>query len=167
VRNLLKALKQYRPTRLVAILLLLVGCTSSDEIARTVQAKNDSHIKQSANLYYGYQRTHGWRGPSDESTLKQFTQTALDPKKLVNMTITCDNLDDIFVSERDHEPFRVKYSLEGNPSVASAVVFEDKGIGGQRQVAFSSGTVQVVTDDEYQKLWDEKGNQKSSESASK
>jgi hypothetical protein len=83
------------------------------------------------------------------------------------MTITCDNLDDIFVSERDHETFRVKYSLEGDPSVASAVVFEDNGIGGQRQVAFSSGTVQVVTDDEYQKLWDEKGNQKSSESASK
>jgi hypothetical protein len=167
VRNLLKALKRHRPTPLAAFFLLLIGCTSSDQIARTVQAKNDSHIKQLANLYYAYQRTHGWRGPSDESTLKQFAQTGLDPKKLIIMNITRDNLDDIFISDRDHEPFRVKYNLEGDQSVPSAVVFEDKGIGGQRQVAFNIGTVQLVTDDEYQKLWDDKGNQKSFEPASK
>src|SRR5262245_29085451 len=93
---------------LSGLLLACAGC-SSDNIANQVAAQNDANIKQVANLYYTYQRSHSWQGPKDEAALKSFVRQDMDPKKLELMHVNTSQLDDLFISARDHKPFKIRY----------------------------------------------------------
>jgi hypothetical protein len=133
------------------LLLLSLGCSQSVE--SRVQNLNDSHIKQLTNLYFGYQRSHGWQGPKDAAALKDFVKHDMDPTKLEMMKVKVDKLDDLFVSQRDHKPFKIKYSMGGGPGASVAVVFEDTGIEGKRQVGLTGPRIQEVDDAQYDELW--------------
>jgi hypothetical protein len=145
------------------ICLVSAGCSNSVE--SQVSAMNNSHIKQVANLYFAYRAAHAGAPPNSESDLKKFVKE-ISPHKLEMMHIDLNKLDDIFTSERDGKPFKIKpnVGLEDN---VGAVVFEVQGRDRMREVGLIGPIVKLVNDDEYQKLWDEKGSQKSSEPASK
>jgi hypothetical protein len=137
-----------------ALLTGLTGC-SGDEVAKEVAAMNKSNIQRLANLYSAFQAYKGGRGPKDEAEFKEFIRV-FDAEKLTMMGVNANDLDGLFKSERDGKPFRIKYNVGGRGSV-DAVIFEQEGQGGTKQVAYTTNTkVEDVDDATYQQLWNAK-----------
>jgi hypothetical protein len=135
------------------------GCAESfdsEKAAKAIAAVNTCNIQRLTNLYSAFQMAHYGPGPQNEADFKQFITDVMGPAHLKLMQIDPDKIDALFISERDHKPFRVKYGVEGGPGVVNAVVFEEEGINGIRQVGFNGGTVQDVGQARYQDLWDSK-----------
>ena len=146
-------------TWLVAAMLAVAtasGCGGSD-VADKVGAMNDSNIKRVANLYMAHQFRKGMRGPADEAAFKNFIQNEMAPRKLEMMQVDRNKVDELFTSERDGQPFQLRYGISGGPSAKLAVVFEQQGDGGKRLVAFTDGTVEEADEARYRELQDGKG----------
>ena len=127
------------------------GCASKDPASR-IGEMNDTRIKQLANLYMAHQMRNGSNGPKDQSAFKSFVQNGMAPHRLEMMRVDPAKVDDLFVSERDEQPFIIKYGQSGGIMSKLPVVFEKEGRGGMRQVAFTNGQVEEVDDARYQEL---------------
>jgi len=130
-----------------------VGGCSGSKVASQIAAMNDCNIKRVCNLYTAYQVSHSWMGPKDEATWKSFISKQMDGKQLEMMGVDPTKLDADFISERDNSPFKVRYGMGGGPGAKVAVVFEEKGVSGKRQVAYTNGVVEEVADEQYTDLW--------------
>jgi hypothetical protein len=127
------------------------GCSSKDPASR-IGEMNDTRIKQLANLYMAHQMRNGSNGPKDQPAFKSFIQNGMAPHRLEMMRVDPAKVDDLFVSERDGQPFIVKYGQSGGTMSKLPVVFEMEGQGGSRQVAFTNGQVEDVDEARYQEL---------------
>jgi hypothetical protein len=134
----------------------MVGC-SSDNTTTRVAELNSANIQKVANLYMAYQQHHG-PGPKDAAALKEFItrENGLSPHRLELMHIDPSNLDQIFTSERDHKPFKIKPSVVPQFPARSAVVFEDTGVDNKRMVGFNNSDVLEVDEAKYKGLWESK-----------
>ena len=140
----------------VLVLIWDGGCT--DRVTAEVASKNNSNIKRLVNLYAGYQLTHGWQGPHNEQTLKDFvTRGGLPAKNFQMMGIDPDKLGLLFISERDGFPFKVKYGVAGGIGSVNPIVFEQQGFGGQSEVGFTTPIVEQVSEARYNELWEKGG----------
>jgi len=70
-------------------------------------------------------------------------------RNLELMQIDRENLDELFMSERDGEPFKIQWGVKGWGD--RALVFESVGVNGKRLVALSE--TREVDDAEYEGLW--------------
>jgi hypothetical protein len=116
------------------------GC-SENRAADQIAAANDSNIKRVANLYQSFLSRNGWEGPRDEATFRKFIQET-PPHRLEMMQVDPNALDDLFRSERDGQPFQVRYEVKAGLGSVTAIVFEHQGEDGRRQVAFTNGSVE-------------------------
>jgi hypothetical protein len=146
-----------RLTSGVVCLVLAVGCSQDRQVAGIVAAKNDSNLKRLANLYQSYQLRHSSQGPKDEAAFKGYIQYDMPAHRLEMMQIDPNNLDALFVSERDGQPFRVRYGVGGGAGWVVAVVFEQQGVGGEKQVGFTDGTVESADENRYRQLLEDRG----------
>ena len=90
-------------------LFTLTGCGS--ESAESALAKNnETNIQRLSNLYFSFQMKNGWKGPKDEQDFKAFLNS-FSPKKLERIGIDPARIDDLFVSGRDGQPFKVRYGV--------------------------------------------------------
>lgn len=138
---------------LSAILWLSVGCGSGDVAGDMFAKANDINIKRLSSLYAVYSAQHGYTGPKDEAEFKAFIAKQ-DKKRLKMIGVDPENLDKLFVSERDNQPFRIRWELQVRPRQAPIpIVFEEDGEGGKKMVAFSSYVCREVDHQEYDKLW--------------
>jgi len=128
----------------------LAGC-SGDPTAKEVAALNKSNIQRVANLYTAFQTYKGGRGPKSDAEFKEFI-TAFDADKLKMMGVNSGDLGALFTSERDGKPFKVRYGVGGGRGSVDAVVFEQDGTAGKKQVGFTTGKVEEVDDSTYQHL---------------
>ena len=139
-----------RTAAAAALVALLGGC--SGKTAKEVGAMNTSNIQRVANIYSAFQNYKGGRGPKDEAEFKAFIKD-FDPEKLKMMGIDPGNVDGLFVSERDGQPFKVRYKVGGGRGAVAPVVFEQAGAEGKKQVAFTGNSkVEDADDATYQKL---------------
>ena len=68
--------------------------------------------------------------------------------------IDVNDVDSLFVGERDNLPLKIRYGLNTRvrgPSMP--VVFEDTGVDDLRQVGFTNGSMQEVDAAEYDELF--------------
>lgn len=139
----------------IPLLWLLSGCTSSGPEA-DLQRNNKTNLQRLGNLYCEYQLQNGWEGPDDEESFREFIG-GLPSEALELVGIEVANIDGLFVSERDEQPFRIRYEVKGSPYSSQAVVFEEAGVDGVRSVAYTSGQiVEVSSDGEYDRLFTSK-----------
>jgi hypothetical protein len=131
--------------------LSLPGCSSKDPATR-IGEMNDTRIKQLANLYMAHQMRNGSNGPKDQTAFKSFVQNGMAPHRLEMMRVDPAKVDELFVSERDGQPFIIKYGQSGGIMSKLPVVFEKEGQDGTRQVAFTNGQVEDVDGARYQEL---------------
>lgn len=122
--------------------MLAGGCgtpSPEQEIKSIIKSINDSNGKRLANFYSMYQQRHEFKGPPDEAAFKKFI-VAVSPKQLEAMGVSAGDVDKLFVSERDGQPFDVRYAASRPPGTGGhqAVVFEAKGAGG-RCLVFLTG----------------------------
>ncbi len=131
---------------------LALGCGGSKDPKSMIAAANDSNVKRLATMYSFYHLKNNFKGPKDEDTFRTFIEEQ-DPKRLSLADIDASKLDELFVSERDKEPFVVRYGKDTyvrGPSIP--VVFEATGVDGMRQVGFCNGSMQEVDEEEYDRL---------------
>jgi hypothetical protein len=136
---------------LFAVIASLGGCSERSSSHTAVAAANDSNIKRLANLYQSFASRHGWRGPKDEAEFKEFVR-GFPAHRLEMMGVGVDQIDAIFVSERDGQPLRIKYEVESGLGAAIPIVFEQQGQEGKRMVGLTNGAVQEADENEYEKL---------------
>ena len=149
---------KYRCMTLFGLLAIACsqGCGSVDPTDLLAQA-NATNIQRLSNLYEAFQSRNRWRGPKDEEDFKNFL-TNWNPQKLRNIGVDPAMIDQLFVSARDGEPFKVRYGVPGNIMGSSEpVVFEATGVDGKRMVGFLNMTHREVDQAEYDQLWDGKG----------
>ncbi len=125
----------------------MVGCGSG---VKTVADLNNTNIMRLHSAYKIYMNSNSMRGPKSEEELKEFLTSNNTAKALLKrMNITPEDVPGFFVSERDNQPFKVRWGLNG---VADhAIVFEDTGIDGMRMVALSKP--RELDDSEYEGYW--------------
>jgi hypothetical protein len=136
-----------------AAFLLAASAGCGPDVAAQVAAMNKSNIQRLANIYSAHQNFKGGRGPADEAEFKTFIKE-FDPAKLKMMAIDPNNMDALFTSERDNQPFAIRYGVGGGRGSEDPVVFEQEGKEGKKQVGYT-GKAQVETVDEttYASLW--------------
>src|SRR5262245_60889516 len=113
--------------------VLAVGCGGGDSAVDAVKKGNSTNIQRLANLYFGYQSRHDWSGPPDEAALKKFI-SEFEPDKLDLIGVDPSAVDAIFTSERDGQPFKIRYGVRGSIMGSSdPVIFESAGVDGKKQ----------------------------------
>jgi hypothetical protein len=93
----------------------------------------------------------GFTGPASEKALQAFIQQT-PAVALEEMGITDPNDPALFQSERDHKPFRIRYSVKGPLTTIYPVVCESEGVGGRVQIFKTDGSfveVPVAEADAY------------------
>lgn len=132
---------------------MLVGCTNRTDSDSAIASVNETNLQRLANLYFTYQSKHDWRGPADEAEFKNFLRS-YNPAKLTRIGIDPNKIDELFISERDGEPFKIRYGVVGSVMGSSApVVFESTGDGSTRLVGFLNMEQREVDAAEYDTLW--------------
>jgi hypothetical protein len=139
---------------IAGMLILALGC--SRDYSGVVAGMNSSNIRRLSNLYRDFQESRTGIGPKSEAELRQHIQT----KPLATfqvMGIDPNNRDRIWISERDHKPFKLRYGVDSPLGAVAAVVFEQEGVAGKREVGFNNFTVEEVDDARYNALWEGRG----------
>ncbi len=135
---------------------LIVGCSGSSDPDSAIASVNKTNIERLANLYFTYQSLHEWHGPPDESQFKSFLH-GYNAHKLSRIGVDPNALDQLFVSERDGQPFKIRYGVQGSSMGSMApVIFESVGNGKGRMVGFLNMEQREVNESEYNTLWSEK-----------
>lgn len=126
-------------------LAVAAGCTSSS--APNFADANRTNIQKLKNAYMMYMNDHGFTGPEDEAALKSYLRENPAAKiRLGRMGVNPEDIDSIFTSERDGEPFVIRWGVKGLAD--HAIVFEKTGVDGKRFVAL--GTPKEVDAAEYE-----------------
>ena len=135
---------------LLSSLTITVGCGGRDAESQ-IAAANDSNLRRIGNLYKAYQLRHGNKGPGSEEEFKTFLHQ-MPPVRLERMQVDPGDIDGLFISEEDGQPFVIRYGVDGGLGTSEAVVFEQNGSGGKRQVGFTDGSVEDVDASRYEQL---------------
>jgi hypothetical protein len=132
---------------------VLVGCSRRTDPDSAIASVNATNIQRLANLYFTYQSQHEWRGPANEAEFKSFLR-GYNPHKLTRIGVDPNSLDTLFTSERDGQPFKIRYGVLGSAMGSSApVIFESAGDGKERLVGFLDMQQREVDESEYNALW--------------
>ena len=110
---------------------------------------NQTNIRRLRTAYNIYARLNNLEGPKSEEEFKEFLKSDLTAKvRLERIGVDIASVDDIFISERDGKPFRIRYGLKGSKD--QGVIFEEEGIDGKRFVAlWDPVEVDAETYDQY------------------
>jgi len=122
----------------LALLLALSGCSGGPDGEEVLKAANKNNGERLANAYSFYQNKNG-AGPPDVETFKTFIQSEIPAGLKKTMDIPSGSLDELFVSERDGQPFfiRPEAPRPTTGSLQQAVVIETQGVGGTIQVFYT------------------------------
>jgi hypothetical protein len=132
---------------------VLIGCSSRTDPDSAIARVNGTNIERLANLYFTFQSQHEWRGPAGEAEFKSFLHK-YNPHKLSRIGVDPNALDKLFISERDGQPFKIRYGVLGSAMGSSApVIFESAGDGKRRLVGVLDMQQCEVDESEYEKLW--------------
>lgn len=136
-----------------SLLVFVAGCEHEIDPTEALAQANDTNIARLSNLYFTFQMKHGWKGPKNEEQFKSFLKR-YNPKKLTRIGVDPSGIDQLFISQRDGEPFKIRYSVPGSAYGSSEpVVFESQGVEGKRMVGFLNMTHREVEGAEYDQLW--------------
>ena len=132
---------------LVAALAVMAGCGQSPRDAKSIiREANDVNGRRLANLYGQYQAIHG-HSPRTEQAFRKGIE-ARGHSALDEMGVPTGDLSLLFISERDGQPFEIRYAAPYVPGSRQALVFESRGLDGNRAVYFSGGDVVQVPESE-------------------
>ena len=131
-----------------AIALACFGCTLLGCGQASSGPPEVSKLTTLAVAYGLYQSRHG-EPPPDEATFKAFL-TEHSQQLLEKSGV--EQLDALFVSSRDGQPFVIKYGDQDDPMGRKPIAFEQVGQGGRRYVGFTLGMISEVDEEAFQAL---------------
>ena len=141
---------------LAACVILQSGCGPADSKDAIIGAAHPDNMARLVTLYTLYQSRNpgdGYMGPSDEEDFKEFVQ-GVDEKMLARIAVDKSSLDDVFMGDRDGEPYKIRYGVQGSArGCAEAAIFESVGVDGKRMVGFLNTVKKEVDSSEYDQLF--------------
>lgn len=81
----------------------------------------------------------GFKGPADEASLRAYIARS-PAAALAEMGIDDPQAASLFTSERDHQPFRIRYGVTGPLTTVYCIVCESEGVNGSVRVFKTDGT---------------------------
>ncbi len=140
---------------LLILTTFMVGCSRSRTPESALAQANESNMQRLANLYLRYQSEHGWKGPENEQQFRDYIANSVPD--FIKERIGIANIDELFVNERDGQPFKIRFEIQGSAKGCSEpAIFEQTGSGGKRMVAFLNMFQRPVDETEYEDLWNGK-----------
>lgn len=133
-----------------AVLVSFSGCGGDDGLNSPTAKK----LTSVSTLYLDYAVGKAGAGPPNDAALKKHIK-GLYASVLAHHGIDPNNLDDLFKSERDGQPFVVLYGTSVTSVSANSkqvIAHEATGKNGKRLVATAGMKVLSVTDAELEKL---------------
>ncbi|MCS6897041.1 MAG: hypothetical protein NZM29_03630 [Nitrospira sp.] len=133
----------------VIVASLLNGCSP----ATRSQTKEERNLQALAVFFGRYVHQHKGVGPPNEAAFKKFIQS-LPRMELESFQIDPDNIDEIFISPRDRQPYGIAWNLKGvmpGPEGAPIVIWEQTGVNGKRMVADAVGKIEEIDDATFQR----------------
>jgi hypothetical protein len=136
----MQCLPFWKTAMLVGMVAGVIGCggcgSSAPEPAlkAAVLRSNSTNIKRLATLYSRY-HSRFLSGPRDEATFKKFIADR-PAAELEEIGASGGDIDALFVSERDKQPFFIRYGLPLTDALFRAVVLEAQGLNGKALVLF-------------------------------
>lgn len=123
----------------------LSGCDGGGASA----PQQESNLKKLVLFYGPYQGQHQGALPPNEQALKEFIKS----QQLLLQDQGITDVDGLFVSERDKQPYVILYAGEAlgtdGPAGSPVVAYEKNGVGGKRYVASTLGAVEEVDDAKF------------------
>lgn len=113
------------------------GCGTSDPkpaLKAAVLRANSTNSKRLATLYNRY-HARFFSGPRDENTFKKFIADR-PVAELEELGASSGDINALFVSERDKQPFFIRYGLSLTDARFRAMVLETQGLKGKALVLF-------------------------------
>jgi hypothetical protein len=133
----------------MALLILVIagGCRGG---GRSNQAQETSTLKPLAVFYGSYISQHGGKRPASEEEFKAFIKDPKNAGQLKLFQIT--NVDDLFISPRDREPYVVIYGKTSSAGGPPVVAYEKTGVEGKRFVVNALGGVEEVDEAKFRSM---------------
>jgi hypothetical protein len=139
----------------ITVAALLGGCGGDDAL----QSPTAARLKGLATMYLDYIVAKGGNAPPSEAELKKHMRS-IDAIQLNLAGFERDKIDEAFISERDKEPFVVRYGIAPGTLGAKdgpVVAHEKTGAGGKKLVVNVGTVVSHVSDNQLQELLKPKG----------
>ena len=141
------------------LLAFVSGC--SDPVGDKIESLNATAAQRLANTYTFFQARNGYRGPKDEAELRDFCADPKNKKGFERAGIDLSEIDALFVSPRDNQPFKVRYGVKGSPmGFSEPLVFESVGVEGEVMVAFGDSKSKLMSPEEADDLFSAKPKKK-------
>ena len=134
---------------------LAIGC-GGDKTMDTFREMNKLNMSKLANSYVMFASVNGSVGPKDADELKNFIKNdERVPPRLGLSSSDLENLDDIFISDADGEPFQIRFGLKiRTDEDRSPLIFDKVGIDGMRRVALADNEILEISDaKKYDRMW--------------
>ncbi|MBA4068220.1 MAG: hypothetical protein C0501_31865 [Isosphaera sp.] len=134
---------------LVAAVLAVPGCGSDD-----LDSPTAARLRAVGNMYLDYAVAKKGQGPDAEGPFKAHIRGKPD-QVLAPAGIDRKEVDGLFASDRDGEPFVVLYGrkIAGVSGTDAPVVAHEKtGKGGRRLVVFANGKVELADESRLKEL---------------
>jgi len=134
----------------IALLLSICGCGSGSDPLKSPTAER---LKKLANVYLNYAAAKG-TGPPSEDVCRKYVRS-LDGIVLQMNNIDIARIDELFISDRDKEPFVVLYGVgisQMSGKSAPLIAYEKTGVGGKRLVAFANTKLEYVDEARLKEL---------------
>lgn len=129
---------------LALVVLFGTGCAGGDRLASSGES---TRLLALASMHARFQSATG-RPPADEQQFKNFIAERGATLKRMGV----NSVEEIFVSERDGQPFVVVYGKRPSGMAASIVAYERQGVDGRRLVAHSMRMIEEVDDERFREI---------------
>lgn len=142
---------------LILLLVFFVGCGGGPNPEKMFADRLDEKVKRLAFLYGTFQAGNKYVGPADEKEFRNYID-GMSETRLNRLQIDKSEINELFKSERDGKPYRIRWAMVGGNGVpAKPILFETDGVEGKYIVGFTNGTSQEFSKTDYDKLWDGTG----------
>jgi hypothetical protein len=136
-----------------SLIVALIGCSKGPSADSMFAENSDTNIKRLAWLYGVYQVNHNWNGPKDEAEFRKFIESQ-NPNRLSKIGVEINSLANLFVSERDKQPFKIRWQVVGSSrGPDKPVVFEAAGVDGKFHIGFTGNKLVEVEQSDYDRPW--------------
>ncbi|QDT69287.1 hypothetical protein MalM25_22230 [Planctomycetes bacterium MalM25] len=147
------SLKCAKVGAVVLVASLLSGCVSEEaRLLKEVKDLNKTSVMKLRACFEMYASRNGRQYPESEEELIAFLTSGEVDANLERIGIDSTAVEDIFTSQRDGQPLKVRYGIRYNPNKPLPIAFETTGVDGVRLVS-ADVLIEVDNDQDYEKLW--------------
>lgn len=139
----------FRRTLILGLLLgmlMLAGCAGAKTEA--ARKRESSHLRSLVSVYNFAAAKLGHR-PANQAEFKSFI--AANARPMLDSQHV-NSVDELFISERDGQPFVVLYGEPTKGAAADLVAYEQVGVAGKRLAGYSLGAIAEIDEQQLANL---------------